>query len=79
MGWHSVTHNTSGLILADGVTLIALVVTLVKQRARATLLVASAVIALPCVLLGGIAAGRWATSSPRTEPVSPGPSVSFHL
>jgi len=56
MTWHSLTHGTNGLLLAYGLTLLALALTLIRRRVGAGLVLLSPVLALPWAF-GGILAG----------------------
>ncbi len=61
MTWSSLSHGTNGLILAYGLTLFALIATLIQQRAGARAVLVSPILAVPCVLIGGLLAAAVAT------------------
>jgi type IV secretory pathway TraG/TraD family ATPase VirD4 len=56
MTWHSLTHGTNGLLLAYGLTLLALMLTLIRRRVGAGLVLLSPVLALPWAFGGILAA-----------------------
>lgn len=62
--WYSLTHGTSGLVLAYGLTFFALVVTLAQQRAPAKAIFLSPLLALPCAAAGLLAAAAAASLMP---------------
>jgi type IV secretory pathway TraG/TraD family ATPase VirD4 len=47
MTWHSLTHGANGLFLGYGLTLVALILTLIRRRVGAGLVLLSPVLALP--------------------------------
>jgi len=57
MAWNALSHGTNGLLMANGLTLVALFATLMRQRAQAGLLLMSPIVAVPCALVGALAAG----------------------
>jgi type IV secretory pathway TraG/TraD family ATPase VirD4 len=56
MTWHSLTHGTNGLLLAYGMTLLALALTLIRRRVGAGPVLLSPVLALPWAFGGILAA-----------------------
>ena len=55
MTWHSLTHGTTGLVLG-GLTVLALIVTLIQQGTPARMMLASPIVALPCLFVGAVVA-----------------------
>ncbi len=68
--WYSLARGTNGLVLAYGLTFLALVFTLAQQRAPAKVIFLSPVLALPCALAGVLAAAAAASVMP--TPATPG-------
>jgi hypothetical protein len=77
--WAVLTHGTNGLVLAYALTLFALIVTLVQQRAEVRFIFLSPILALPCALVGAVTASAavYLINARETESGSPtGPLVS---
>jgi type IV secretory pathway TraG/TraD family ATPase VirD4 len=53
--WYSLSHGTSGLVLAYGLTFLALVTTLAQQRAGVRAILLSPLLTLPCAAVGALA------------------------
>jgi len=64
MAWHSLTHGTTGLILAYGLTLAAMGITVVVRRGGVVALLLTPIGALPAGLLGLIVAAMVAAALP---------------
>jgi hypothetical protein len=54
MTWYGLTHGTWGLVVAYGLTLVAMMGTLIQRRAPVTGFVAAPIMALPCALVAGV-------------------------